>query len=400
MAIDTHDLEGEVLGRYARGAETVEPELCCPTADYDNQYLRVIPREIVEKDYGCGDPSKWARAGDVVVDLGSGAGKVCYILSQKVGREGRVIGVDFNDAMLGLARKHHPQIAREIGYDNVRFVKGKIQDLALDLEKVQRWLDANPIRDVEGLQAFEAHCQRLRRNEPMIASESVALIVSNCVLNLVRPEDKRQLFGEIFRVLKRGGRAVISDIVCDEEPAPATRNDPKLWSGCISGAFREDEFLEMFEAAGFYGIEILARTDEPWRVIDGVEFRSMTVRAFKGKHGPCLERNQAVIYQGPWRSVCDDDGHTYHRGRRMAVCDKSYKLLTDPAGPYAAQLIGIEPADPVPLQSAKPLDCAADTIRDPRVTKTQVSGTGSAAEGIPDTSASCCLPPSAHGKCC
>jgi arsenite methyltransferase len=384
---DTPAIENQVLDRYARGAQAVEPELCCPTDDYESQYLRLLPREIIEKDYGCGNPSKWARPGDVVVDLGSGAGKACYILSQKVGPDGQVIGVDFNDAMLRLSRGYLHEMAQKIGCGNVRFAKGKIQDLALDLEAAQQFLDAHPVRTIEDLHAFEAECQRLRREQPMIPSASVDLVVSNCVLNLVRPADKQQLFSEIFRVLNRGGRAVISDIVCDEDPTPAILQDPALWSGCISGAFREDMLPRMFEEAGFHGIEILARQDEPWRVIDGIEFRPMTIRAFKGKHGPCLERNQAVIYKGPWKCVCDDDGHTYHRGQRMAVCDKTFRLLTDAHGPYAGQLIGLEPANGVPIDQARPFNCSVDAVRDPRATKAAAT-------------TSCCLPSNSDGKCC
>lgn len=180
------------------------------------------------------------------------------------------------------------------------------------MDKVQTWLNQNPIADIDGITAYEAECDRLRREEPAISDNTIDLVVSNCVLNLVKPQDKRQLFNELFRVLKRGGRVVISDIVCDEDPTPTILNDPELWSGCISGAFREDEFLQMFEAAGFYGIEILSRQADPWQVIDGIEFRSLTVRAYKGKQGECLERNQAVVYKGPWKQVVDDDGHLYN----------------------------------------------------------------------------------------
>lgn len=276
------NLETAVLDRYAQGAAQVQPALCCPTEAYDAKYLEVIPREIIEKDYGCGDPSKWAKAGDVVVDLGSGAGKICYILSQRVGPAGRVIGVDFNDAMLDVARRHQAEIAARIGHDNVRFVKGRIQDLALDLAKLDGWLAANPVTSLDGMQRLEAEAARLRREEPLIETASVDLVVSNCVLNLVRPQDKVQLFSEIFRVLRAGGRAVISDIVCDKEPTAAMMNDPELWSGCISGAFREDRFPAMFGAAGFGDVQVLSRAAEPWRVIDGIEFRSVTIQAVKG----------------------------------------------------------------------------------------------------------------------
>jgi SAM-dependent methyltransferase len=365
----TYDIEQAVLERYQAGARQPEAALCCPTDGYEVSYLEKIPQEIIEKDYGCGDPTRYAAMGETVVDLGSGAGKNCYILAQKVGAKGQVIGVDFNDEMLKLSRKYLDEMATKLGYGNLSFVKGKIQDLALNLDTVQAWLQQNPINGLEGVAAFEGECDRLRLEHPLIPSDSIDLVISNCVLNLVRPQDKQQLFQEIFRVLKRGGRAVISDIVCDEDPTSTILNDAKLWSGCIAGAFREDQFLAMFEQAGFHGVEILVRQPEPWQVIDGIEFRSMTVRAFKGKQGPCWERNQAVVYKGPWKTVQDDDGHTLHRGQRMAVCDKTFHLYTDPNGPYAADMIALPAYTDIPLETATSFDCNRDTLRHPRETK-------------------------------
>src|SRR5204863_8063165 len=100
---------------------------------------------------------------------------------------------------------------------------------------------------------------------PLVASDSIDVVVSSCVLNLVEPKSKRQLFEEIFRVLKKGGRAVISDIVSDEEVPEEMQNDPELWSGCISGALTEERFLAAFEEAGFYGLQILRFDAERWR---------------------------------------------------------------------------------------------------------------------------------------
>lgn len=376
------DLERAVRERYARGAERTEAELCCPIEGYDATLLANLPAEIVERDYGCGDPSRWVGAGESVVDLGSGSGKIAYVLAQKVGAKGRVLGVDFNDPMLALARKHQAPMAAKLGYANVRFAKGRIQDLALDLELAEAWLAAHPARDLAGVEAFEAECARLRREAPLCADESADVVVSNCVLNLVRPEDKRALFAEIFRVLRRGGRAVISDIVCDEEPSEAMRADPELWSGCLSGAFLEAAFLEAFEEAGFHGIEVLARTGRPWRTVEGIEFRSVTVRAFKGKQGPCLERRQAVLYKGPWKQVLDDDGHVFRRGERVAVCDKTFRLMTGPQSPYREHVVGIEPRVAVPLEEAGPFACRGTAIRSPRETKgegfAETSGGGAA----------------------
>ncbi|MEL7034904.1 MAG: methyltransferase domain-containing protein [Cyanobacteria bacterium J06592_8] len=387
--VANYEVESVVLDRYKQGAKEVQPSLCCPTS-YNKEYLQKIPQEIIAKDYGCGDPTRYVKAGETVVDLGSGAGKHCYILAQIVGEQGKVIGVDFNDEMLSLARKYQEEMAAKIGYHNTQFVKGKIQDLGLSLDKVQAWLDQNPVQSIDGISALEAQCDHLRNEEPLISDNSVDVVISNCVLNLVRPQDKKQLFQEIYRVLKKGGRAVISDIVCDENPTPEMINDPELWSGCLSGAFREDTFLEMFEDAGFYGVELLVRQSEPWQVIGGIEFRSVTVQAFKGKEGPCLERKQAVIYKGPWKQVIDDDGHTLCRGKRMAVCDKTFSIYTDVNGPYHQDMIPLPPYQEIPFDEATNFNCNSKATRSPKETK----GTNYTLTSL--ESSPCCDP----GECC
>jgi hypothetical protein len=187
------------------------------------------------------------------------------------------------------------------------------------------------------------------------------------VLNLVKPEDKRQLFAEMFRVLRRGGRAAISDIVADEDVPAEMQRDAELWSGCIAGAFREDAFLEAFEEAGFYGMEIVKRDSQPWRVINGIEFRAVTIVAYKGKQGVCLERNQAVIYKGPWKKVIDDDGHVLERGARMAVCDKTFEIYNK--APYVDDIIAVEPLENIKLEDAREFDCRRTARRSARETK-------------------------------
>lgn len=363
-----HDVEKAVLERYQAGAKQPEASLCCPT-EYESDYLTILPSEIVEKDYGCGDPTRYADVGETVVDLGSGAGKNCYILAQKVGATGKVIGVDFNEEMLALARKYQDEIAGKLGYRNVAFVKAKIQDLKLNLDQLQAWLSTHPVTSIDDLVALEAERDRLRTQQPLIPDESIDVVVSNCVLNLVRPQDKQQLFQEIYRILKPGGRAVISDIVSDEDPTPEMINDPQLWSGCISGAFREDTFLETFAEAGFYGVEILQRQSEPWQVVNGIEFRSMTVRAFKGQADEGKDTHHAVIYKGPWQKVCDEGGRIFYRGQRRAVSDRIYHRLTAPESPYAQDFIPVPPIDEVPLAAAKDFDEQRSPLRHPRETK-------------------------------
>jgi len=362
------DVESAVRERYSPAAQEAEAALCCPV-DYDPQYLKIIPEEIIERDYGCGDPSKHVAEGETVLDLGSGGGKICYIAAQIVGSKGKVIGVDRNDEMLSLARKYQSQIADTLCYANTEFRKGSIQDLALNLESFEAYLADNPVTSSSDWLRAEAEVERLRANEPLVASDSVDVIVSNCVLNLVSNADRQQLFSEIFRVLKRGGRAVISDIVCDEPVPKHLQGDAHLWSGCISGAFVEEEFLQAFAGAGFYGIEILSRQTEAWATVEGIEFRSLTVRAYKGKEGQCLDQKHAVIYNGPWSQVMDDDGHTLYRGRRMAVCGKTFDIYS--RGPYAAQITPVPPVKIIPLDEAAEYDCHRNAVREARETKGQ-----------------------------
>jgi arsenite methyltransferase len=314
----TLKVESAVRERYSEAAGKKVPALCCPI-EYDRQYLKVIPQEVIERDYGCGDPSKHLKPGETVLDLGSGTGKICFIAAQVVGPSGRVIGVDMNDDMLALARKYAPVIGEAIGFHNVEFRKGRIQDLALDIEKLDVELKSNPIRDANAFLAAEARAEELRVTNPLIANNSIDVVVSNCVLNLVEPRAKRQLFGEIFRVLRDGGRAVISDIVSDRAVPMEMQNDPELWSGCISGALTEEDFIRAFVDAGFYGVRILKRDAQPWQTVNGIEFRSLTIEAFKGTLGNGSERNHAVIYKGPFREVVDDHGHRMERGQRFTV---------------------------------------------------------------------------------
>jgi len=358
--------EASVRERYSGAARVAEAVLCCPV-EYDPRYLKIIPSEVIERDYGCGDPSRWLEKGETVLDLGSGTGKICFIASQVVGASGRVIGVDMTDDMLEVARRNAPVVAERIGYANVEFRKGRIQDLSLDLRLLNQRLRERPLADVEGWLAAERLADELRREQPLIVDSSVDVVVSNCVLNLVDGSSKGNLFQEIFRVLRLGGRAVISDIVSDEPVPEHLQRDPEMWSGCISGALTETEFLSAFERTGFYGIEIVKRDEQPWRTVEGIEFRSITIRAFKGKQGPCFERNQAVIYKGPFREVLDDDGHRLRRGVRHAVCDKTFQLYSK--SPYRSHFESVEPAHAIPLEQAKPFDCGRTSSRDPRETK-------------------------------
>ncbi len=239
-----------VEDRYGAAAASKEPCLCTPIP-FNKKYLEIIPDNVVDKDYGCGDPTRWIQEGDTVLDLGSGSGKNAFICAQIVGNSGAVIGIDRNSQMLELATSALPFVANHLGFSNVSFFQGSIHEL----DSIQ----------MNGL--------------PLVEDTSVDVVISNCVLNLVNPSDRNNLLSNIRRVLKPKGRVAISDIVSNKVVPLKLQQDPDLWSGCISGSWQEDEFLNDFTSLGFKNVEFAERSEQPWKVIDGIEFRSVTLTA-------------------------------------------------------------------------------------------------------------------------
>jgi SAM-dependent methyltransferase len=232
-----------------------------------------------------------------------------------------------------------------------------IQDLRLDLDLLAAELAARPVDSPSRWLEMRSFEEMLRRERPMVPDKGVDCVVSNCVLNLVRLDDRTRLLKEVFRVLRDGGRAAICDIVSDKDVPERLQQDTRLWSGCLSGAFREDRFLSAFAEAGFYGIRIADRQREPWRTIEGIEFRSMTVVAYKGAEEPGHGGDCSVIYRGPFKKVELDDGRVYERGLRADVCGATLHQLKQE--PYAELFLETGPQSSMPLE---PGGCGCDGV--------------------------------------
>lgn len=170
---------------------------------------------VADLGLGCGLPTQFAliKPGDTVVDLGSGAGNDCFVARSKTGETGRVVGIDFTPAMIDKARAN----AEKLGYDNVEFRQGDIEDIPIE-------------------------------------GSSVDVVLSNCVLNLV--PDKGNVFDEIFRILNPEGHFSISDVVLKGELPEALRKDAEMYAGCVSGAIQKDSYLTLLYQSGFVNIQI------------------------------------------------------------------------------------------------------------------------------------------------
>lgn len=189
---------------------------CSPESNlYPADLLTTVPSNVSSTSYGCGDPITLAslQPGQTVLDLGSGAGLDCLLAAQKVGPEGRVIGVDMTPEMIERAKDN----AKRVNATNVEFRQGYLEDIPVD-------------------------------------SNTVDVVISNCVINLA--PDKNKVFSEIMRVLKPGAKLAVSDIVTDGPLPVEVKKSLSAWAGCIAGALDVREYKSMMEAAGLTDIEL------------------------------------------------------------------------------------------------------------------------------------------------
>lgn len=304
LSFDVDRPRAKVREYYHAAAEKPQADLCCPTR-YDDNLVSHIPREVIDRFYGCGSPIALAgiTAGERVVDLGSGAGIDVFIAAKLTGRGGCAIGVDMTDAMLAVAEANRPVVATALGYDVVEFRKGYLEHI--------------PIED-----------------------RSVDLVTSNCVINL--SPDKPRVFEETWRILKDHGRIVLSDIVSEREVPPHLKVNPELWGECLVGALTEAELLSQLERAGFYGLTILRKSY--WKDVEGYPFFSVTVRGYKyQKSAGCVYQGHQAIYLGPGKAFLDEEGHLFPRNEPIEICTDSLAKLK--RAPYDAMFAVLEPGE-------------------------------------------------------
>jgi SAM-dependent methyltransferase len=199
------------------GGSNVSPDMS-KKVGYSDEELHAVP-EGANLGLGCGNPVALAslKTGEVVLDLGSGTGFDAFLAARKVGKTGKVIGVDMTDEMLEKAEEN----AKKSGFENVEFRKGDIEDLPVE-------------------------------------NNSIDAIISNCVINLA--PDKEKVFKEVYRVLKIDGRLMISDVVLTRPLPEELKNDKELLVGCVSGAILKQDYLKLLEQAGFSDITIHKET--------------------------------------------------------------------------------------------------------------------------------------------
>lgn len=298
----------EYYGKVLKSSADLQTSACCLAESMPphlTALLKDIHPEVKERFYGCGSPIPPALEGATVLDLGSGSGRDCFMLSRLVGEKGRVIGLDMTDEQLAVARRHVGWHAEKFGYQNANtdFLQGYIEDLA----------------------------------GAGIADCSVDLVISNCVLNL--SPDKMRVFKEIFRVLKPGGELYFSDVFADRRIPKALATDPVLLGECLGGALYIEDFRRIMTQAGCADARVVSSSPlainnaEIERKAGFIRFHSMTVRAFKlPLEDRCEDFGQVAYYLGTLpehpHAFALDDHHLFRTGQPMLVCGNTADMIS------------------------------------------------------------------------
>ncbi len=220
------------------GCNSMNNEQIAKSLGYSEQDIKAVPD--ANMGLGCGNPTVLGeiKEGMVVLDLGSGAGFDCFLAAKKVGKTGKVIGVDMTEKMIKKAREN----AKKYGLNNVEFRLGDIEELPVD-------------------------------------DNSVDVVISNCVINLA--PDKAKVFREAFRVLKKGGMLLVSDMVLLKELSEMDKNDEKLIAGCVGGAVLKKDYLKLIKDAGLH-VDILSEDKEiSDRQYNGLPVESLKLTSYK-----------------------------------------------------------------------------------------------------------------------
>lgn len=295
-------------GSELKSSLDLKTNACCTVINYPKvikDTLSQIHSEVLEKYYGCGLTIPTTLESLNVLDLGSGSGRDCYLLSKLVGENGFVTGIDMTEEQLEIANRHIDYHMEKFQYNNrnIKFIKAEIENL----------------------------------DQTQIAKSSIDLIVSNCVINL--STDKKKVLKDCFDLLKDGAEMYFSDVYANKRIPKHLADDPVIYGECLGGALYWNDFLSFAKEAGFTdprvvdSSNITVNNKELETKLEGYDFYSVTYRLFKisDLENDCEDYGQAVIYKGTiednYESFELDKGHKFIKGKVHPVCGNTFLML-------------------------------------------------------------------------
>lgn len=305
-----YDSVKDYYGKELQGSADLKTDACCTSDNFPAHLKPIMAKihpEVSGKYYGCGLVAPELLEGLRILDLGSGSGQDCYVLSAMVGEEGEVVGVDMTDEQLAVAERHIDYHREAFGFarPNVRFLKGYIEKL----------------------------------DELGLRENCFDVIVSNCVINL--SPDKRAVLEGAYRLLKPGGELYFSDVYADRRVPEHLTRDPVLHGECLAGALYWNDFLNLAKRAGFAdprlveGRTLQVDSAALKNKLGDINFYSATYRLFKldNLEPACEDYGQSVVYRGTIPHSEDvfvlDKHHLIETGKPFPVCGNSYRMLCD-----------------------------------------------------------------------
>ena len=346
----------DYYGQTLQQSSDLQTNACCTGAEPPQFLKTILARihdQVMAKYYGCGLILPEALEGRTILDLGSGAGRDVYVLSQMVGEQGKVIGVDMTPEQLEVAREHADYHRQQFGFanSNVEFIEGTLENLA----------------------------------ELGIEPNSVDVIVSNCVINLCT--DKAAVLRAAYDLLKPGGEIYFSDVYADRRMPQVLRQDPVLWGECLSGAFYWNDFLTVAKGCGFLdprlveSSPITVENEALQKKLGTIRCYSATYRLFKlpELEPACEDYGQAVIYKGGIphsENVFLLDGHhAIEKGKIFPVCGNTWQMLKDTRFSGFFEFVGTNLDDNAVHYGIYP-DCGSDLPFNEETNRSSDSGGG------------------------
>lgn len=307
--------------------------------------------------------SEFLKAKKVLIIGAANINKIVKII-ESVDKESKIVILESDESMYLNMAAELEVLEKETKHKNWDLYRCYWDNLKINQSLLEKYLGNTSVGKIKDYDNLNKYIERQCENNPLVSDGWADLVYVNA-MNRFSKEFSDKILAQAFTLSQRYGEVLIDVILSDER---ATKYIQSSHEGIdYSYIPKEEEIVDILLKQSFHGINYAWRSELPIKVVDGVELRPFLIRGYKGKQGICMEKGHAVFYSGPWKEVIDDDGHKLVRGQRMAVCEKTYKVLT--SAPYNNDVIGIEPYFTVPDTDASLFDCSIRPVRDPKITK-------------------------------